>query len=754
MAPERLSAYLPGILRQVGWGSWLRLGGALWALLLPAPPLAGAAPPDGIVLGAAYNAGTGDVTLSWTGGLPPYRIFRATDPAAVTDPANLLGETTGLAWIDAPPNGSIFYYQVTGSGCASDGECPTGHCVDGVCCDTACSAACEACDLAGAEGTCLPVPSGSDPGDECPAEPPSTCGRTGSCSGTQSCELYPQGTVCAPASCASTTSLSLPDLCDGAGACVDGGVVSCFPYTCDPAGSCRTSCASNADCAREHYCDPAGAACVPCSAADEPDLGFVDSNCDGVDGDALNAIFVDALIGNDLKLGDRTTPLRTLAAAIEFAASFDPAKDVYVSRGPYDETVVLRDGVSLFGGYDFANGWRRSIDSPSAILSPTATGVLGAGLTQPLELQLLTIRTAGASGTSAGGDGLSSIGVLIVNSPGAVTLRAVDVSAADGSAGADGGVGAAGAAGVNGGNAAGTGAGAAGFSSCGAPGGAGGPGVSGTVAGRPGSSGTQAAGGGTGAPGGDGGAAGTCSLTSSSNGGTAPALTTAGGAGQPGASGLPGFFFGSFGGAGDYLPPPGGDGLPGLPGGGGGGGGSGGGTASGTIGSFCTNCVSIASGAGGGGGGGGCGGGGGRGGRGGGGSFAIAAIASNVVVEQSRLATANGGRGGDGGDGAGGGSGGAAGSGAPGATLSNSCATRSGGAGARGSAGGQGGLGGGGAGGTGGASACVIYTGAQPALSETPCAFGQAGAGGLGGVGSEIAPSGHNGVVGEVIPAS
>jgi hypothetical protein len=731
-----------------------RLGVALLMFLFLALPLLGASPPDGIVLRANLDAASGDVTLRWTGALPPYQVFRSTSAATVTDPANLLGETSGLAWIDTPPAGRILYYQVTASGCASDGECPTGHCVDGVCCDTVCSAPCESCNLAGAEGTCLPHPTGSDPGDECPMDPASTCGRTGSCSGTQECELYPDDTVCAPASCASSTSLNLADRCDGEGTCVDGGVVSCVPYTCDPEGRCRTSCTSTAECARESYCDLTSSTCVPCSATDEPDLGFIDSNCDGIDGDALNAIFVDALIGNDLKPGDQTAPLRTMGAAIAAAADASPVKDVYVSRGPYNESVVLRDGVSIFGSYDFSNGWARSAGAPSAIVSPTATGVFGSGLTQPIELQLLTIRAASASGTSAGGDGLSSIGVLILNSPEAVTLRAVDVAAANGSAGAGGAARQAGAAGGNGGTASGTAAGAAGLSSCGPLGGRGGPGVSGTVAGNPGGTGTQVAGGGTGAPGGSGGFAGTCSLTSSSNGGAAPAVTSSGGQGQPGLSSSPGPSLGSLDNTGTYFPPQGGDGLTGFPGGGGGGGGSGGGTASGTISSFCTNCISISSGGGGGGGGGGCGGGGGRGGRGGGGSFAIAAISSNVTVEQSRLATGDGGRGGDGGDGGGGGGGGAPGLGAPGATLSNSCATRSGGHGASGSAGGQGGQGGGGAGGTGGPSVCVIYKGAAPALSGTECTFGQPGAGGPGGVGSQSAPAGTNGVTGVTVPVN
>jgi hypothetical protein len=44
-----------------------------------------------------------------------------------------------------------------GAPCLDDGGCATGFCVDGVCCLSECGEQCEACDVAGSVGTCVPV---------------------------------------------------------------------------------------------------------------------------------------------------------------------------------------------------------------------------------------------------------------------------------------------------------------------------------------------------------------------------------------------------------------------------------------------------------------------------------------------------------------------------------------------------------------------------------------------------------------------
>jgi hypothetical protein len=625
---------------------------------------------------------------------------------------------------------------------------PTGRpmsCDDGVSCTE------DVCDAT--QNKCVHKPNDA----ACPNQ--SYCDPTLSC--VQSLPCTPGDSVCDRLNTSACDGLWS---CDGARKLCVKAAKPCADRpnattTCTPSGSqttCAWTCnASYADVNGDlNVAPPAvsnGCECQITNANDKPDLAFADTNCDGIDGTAANAIFVDGVTGNDANAGTRTSPKKTIMGGVGAATAQTPNKDVYVSKGTYNEAVVLADGVSLYGGYDAAAGWSRAVSNVTTISSPGAVAVLAQNLTKATEIQLFTIVAQNATGTTSSGDGRSSIGVRVLGSTGTVTVRGCTITAGAGSAGMPGAKGATGTAGGKGGDASGTTQGGPGASACGAPGGQGGAGVSGATQGNAGSPGTQAPGGGTPAAGGNPGAAGSCSTTSSDNGGAAPPVASPGGQGGPGANGSPGANFGTLDFLGEYVAPAGGDGLTsGYPGGGGGGGGSGGGSAHGTN-FLCTNCSSIWSGGGGGGGGGGCGGAPGSGGRGGGGSFAIAIVSSSVVVEATKMTTSNGGNGGAGGDGGDGGSGGPVGAGAGGQVASNGCSTRSGGSGAWGSAGGPGGRGGGASGGTGGPSVCIIYKGGAPTTQGTQCTNGGGGVGGNGGSnGLQAAPKGTDGVVGDI----
>src|SRR5688572_17568590 len=126
---------------------------------------------------------------------------------------------------------------------------------------------------------------------------------------------------------------------------------------------------------------PAAAACVAVPGPDVPDLSFVDSDCDGIDGSASLAFFV-STAGSDAATGGMNDPFRTIQRAVDAAYAAPARKHVLVMGGIYDEGpgVALRQGVSIFGGYEF--GWTRSNGAativrgaPQAVLADNLTGV-------------------------------------------------------------------------------------------------------------------------------------------------------------------------------------------------------------------------------------------------------------------------------------------------------------------------------------------------------------------------------------------
>ena len=471
------------------------------------------------------------------------------------------------------------------------------------------------------------------------------------------------------------------------------------------------------------------------TAADAPDLMFRDTNCDGIDGTAANAIFVSprgddandglgvVMRGPDGRPMLTVRPKRSMNAAIQAAAAARPVKAVYAAQGTYTGTVRLASGVSVYGGYNDMMGWSRATANTTTIQGDTTTGVVGLNLADELELQLLAITAR--DGVAAGE---SSYGVRIAASPGRVTLRACRVSAGSGANGSTGTDGARGTNGNNGATANGGTRGDAGSSMCGANGGHGangvrGSGTGGQPNGQPGEGGNMGSSGGTAGQGGPGGSGGG-GCGNSRRGGNAPDSASPGGQGTAGTNGRAGMALGSLNATnGTYTTANATSGSSGTPGGGGGGGGSGGGDAAFSF----PNCNGATSGGGGGGGGGGCGGVAGTGGGSGGGTFAVVVTSSNVTIENCQLSTGRGGNGGNGGDGGAGGNGGNGGSGAGGSGTA--------GAGARGREGGPGGQGGAGGGGSGGPSICVYYLGTIPTLTMNTCTRGGGGTAGQGGAG-------------------
>jgi hypothetical protein len=148
-----------------------------------------------------------------------------------------------------------------GATCSTDADCDTGHCVDGVCCESACTGKCEACDVAGSLGKCVPAtgaPHGSH--GACPGVNPGTaCGDQCNGADRSACHVPSTSAKCGVDACTGGTQTTVSS-CDGAGACVDTSK-ACGTHAC--AGKvCGTTCAVKADCAAGNYCN-ASHACVP-----------------------------------------------------------------------------------------------------------------------------------------------------------------------------------------------------------------------------------------------------------------------------------------------------------------------------------------------------------------------------------------------------------------------------------------------------------------------------------------------------------
>jgi len=514
-----------------------------------------------------------------------------------------------------------------------------------------------------------------------------------------------------------------------------------------------------------------GCECEFLSATDFPD--GTDQNCDGSDGSVLDALFV-AKNGDDGDSGTIGQPMLTIQAALDRAHE-EGIRDVYVATGVYAETIELREGVGLYGGYssDFK---KRDIHLNVTVImgedftasQPGAVNAVSiAGKAQATALDGFTV--FGRNNMAGGGstyavyvrdctDGLMvSHNTIEAGAGGAGAKGADGMNGTQGGSGEDGasafGVGTANCSQINPGlprpgGAVGTGVCADGSE---APGGAGGGNTCPKTFGEgpTGFENGQQGGGPAGGAGGAGGydreiwycvlfpPAGECHQAAGGNETGNPGLTGSDGAGGN-TSGGNGCFADSAGGTvldGLWTGSSGLPGEPGSHGSGGGGGGSGGGAQNG---SGCSARTHVG-GTGGGGGAGGCGGSGGESGGAGGGSFGLFVVwneqpDSVPVVTGNTIVGGVGGPGGQGGNAGSGGPGGAGGLGGEDDFANAPCSAP----GANGGSGGHGGHGEGGGGGCGGPSYCLFAYGngqldVTTYISENSYVVGFGGIGGSGG---------------------
>lgn len=514
-----------------------------------------------------------------------------------------------------------------------------------------------------------------------------------------------------------------PNTCDDNDPCTEDSVVSGSFATCD------LVCAN-----RSIVDDP-----------DAPDDAFLDSNCDGVDGDVDTLVFVAPDGSNAESCGTLAAPCGSVGYAIDIAKIQN--KHVAVSAGTYDERLTLVEGVHVFGGYDRAAAWTRSREARAEISSSQVfvegetrflEGMLAKDIDSATIVDRLSIRTPAAP---EGQGAISNYGVRVVASPGLVlTHLEIDAGAA-----AEGAAGSPGFQGLNGrdGNSTTTRAGAPasearfcegpGVAPGGAAGGNGGFDNATALAGTGANSQPQA---------GQGVAA--CNLAGGSAGRNWDNLPLNDVAGLPGGAGPSCLVHGAPGrgglasaqldgveSSGHFVSSRGADGSYGSNGMGGAGGGGGGSGDADTI-------VKGADGGGGGGGSGaGCGGGFGLGGEAGGSSIGLLAVDSEgFILYDSRVRGGEGGAGGAGGDGGPGGEAGAVGTGGPArATPGGGLVLRNSLAGGNGGRGSDGAVGGGGAGGRGGhgIAAILCRSGLGEGSGDNTFTAGLTGDGGRGG---------------------
>ena len=185
--------------------------------------------------------------------------------AFACDTTNKVCKTTCTAAADCTPpnvcNGGTCSLQPLGTVCTSTAQCASGLCQQGYCCATTCAGGCASCGFATTLGTCTNAATGTDPANACTDGTAAKCGNDGFCDGNGKCRLYAGGTICAPASCPSTT-FTPASTCDGAGNCQAVTSTLCTPFACNTTtNACKTTCASTTDCASPNICNTTTMSC-------------------------------------------------------------------------------------------------------------------------------------------------------------------------------------------------------------------------------------------------------------------------------------------------------------------------------------------------------------------------------------------------------------------------------------------------------------------------------------------------------------
>ena len=188
---------------------------------------------------------------------------------------------------------------------------------------------------------------------------------------------------------------------------------------------------------------PVNPACDP-TTADIPDTLYQDDNCDGVDGNITNAIFV-ASTGNDANDGlSPTSAVQTLSQGFSLATN-SPREHIYIQAGTYQGpfNLITSSKLSIYGGFD--QNWNRdsrtNLDHQVTLLGGLDSNserflTIQAGTSSNFGLYDLRIVAPDATSRDTFGDGESSYGLHIRFS--SATIRRCDFISGNGYSGAFG----------------------------------------------------------------------------------------------------------------------------------------------------------------------------------------------------------------------------------------------------------------------------------------------------------------------------
>ncbi len=176
-----------------------------------------------------------------------------------------------------------------------------------------------------------------------------------------------------------------------------------------------------------------------------PGDSYVDRNCDGVDGDVATALFVAEGGAGD---GSRWAPFGSIQKAID-AFKVGVHSHILVAAGAYEERLVLKNGVKIFGGYSDDFSTRDIVLLPTVVTGPAPDFGQGAVKPGTVYASAITQETVVAGLTILGYDvppggtssGMASYAVFIEGSSSALRLQNNWLVGGQGGAGKPGGSG-------------------------------------------------------------------------------------------------------------------------------------------------------------------------------------------------------------------------------------------------------------------------------------------------------------------------